>query len=171
MDRTRVDTLTCSLSTGGSRRRALAAVFTGVITSLFARENADAHNPLKTCKKKSGKQKKACVKKAKKHNAAHATEGTDPCTGQANDTACNGDGRCLHGVCNPKPTCLPFGTACSAAGPDPSCCSGSSINAFNFLGCEQSSSGEPCHDNDLQPTPAGPHTECRSGTCVGYRCQ
>jgi hypothetical protein len=44
----------------------------GPLAPWLAREEADAHNALTACKKKSGKKK--CIKKAKKHNAQHASE-------------------------------------------------------------------------------------------------
>ena len=71
MDADRFDTLTRSLTTVGSRRRALALTLGGALAPLLGRGETDAHNVLKKCKKKSGKQKKMCLKKAKKHNATH----------------------------------------------------------------------------------------------------
>jgi hypothetical protein len=70
MDSNRFD----ALSVSGSRRCALALALSAALAPLFAWEDAAAHNPLKSCKKKSGKQKKACLKKAKAHNAQHAAE-------------------------------------------------------------------------------------------------
>jgi hypothetical protein len=80
------------------------------------------------------------------------------------DEPCNGDGRCLTGVCRPRPACLPNGTTFSQAS-DSRCCS-------QNVSC------------DLGPTevvctcmPASPRDDCLSdsdcavGTCVGYRCR
>src|SRR5688572_27596369 len=60
MDADRFDTLSRSLSTTPSRRgalRVLAGSLLGGLITLGA-EDGDAHDPLKKCKKKSGKQKK-----------------------------------------------------------------------------------------------------------------
>ena len=76
MDGTRFDALTCSLTVAGSRRRALVATLGGAL-SLLGWQRVDdtaAHSTLKTCKKKSGKARKSCLKKAKAHNAQHASE-------------------------------------------------------------------------------------------------
>jgi hypothetical protein len=71
-----VDTLACFLA-GTPRRRGarrhLAGAALGGVVGWLADGAADAHNALQACKKKSGKAKKKCIKKAKKHNATHAT--------------------------------------------------------------------------------------------------
>jgi hypothetical protein len=75
MDADRFDTLTRTLTLARSRRHALGGLLFGSLGHLGSRaEETAAHNPLKKCKKKSGKQKKKCLKKAKAHNAAHAAE-------------------------------------------------------------------------------------------------
>jgi hypothetical protein len=72
MDSARFDSLTRTLIAAGSRRQALAALVGSLgLLGWHGTENAAAHNPLKTCKKKSGQQKKKCLKKAKQHNATH----------------------------------------------------------------------------------------------------
>jgi hypothetical protein len=71
MDADRFDALSRSLIAAGSRRHTLALALSGALASLLARDDAAAHDPLKTCTKKSGKQKKKCIKKAKQHNATH----------------------------------------------------------------------------------------------------
>jgi hypothetical protein len=79
MDNARFDTLTRSLTNAHSRRGALGGLLAGALTLLGERsEEAQAHNPLKACKKKSGDAKRKCIKKAKKHNAQHAAEATVP---------------------------------------------------------------------------------------------
>jgi hypothetical protein len=71
MDQNRFDTLTRSLTTGW-RRRAVISALGATLAPLLGGADADAHNPFKACKKKSGQQKKACLKRAKAHNAQHA---------------------------------------------------------------------------------------------------
>ena len=77
MDATRFDTLVRSLSAVGSRRRAVALALGAAIglRGLLDRETVEAHNALTACKKKSGKARRKCLKKAKKHNASHTTDG------------------------------------------------------------------------------------------------
>jgi hypothetical protein len=72
MDPERFDTLARSLTAIGSRRRALALALSSALAHLLTRGDATAHDTLKKCKKKSGKQKKKCIKKAKNHNAQDA---------------------------------------------------------------------------------------------------
>ena len=74
MDADRFDALSRSLTTAGSRRHALTAALGVAVAPLFGGADADAHDLSKKCKKKSGDAKKKCVKKAKKHNAQHASE-------------------------------------------------------------------------------------------------
>ena len=66
MDADRFDALTRTLTILGSRRHALGALLAGVPGLLgllhgFEPEAAIAHNPLKKCKKKSGKAKKKYI--------------------------------------------------------------------------------------------------------------
>jgi hypothetical protein len=74
MDDSRFDALARSLTEGRSRRVALGGLLIGTLGLLGVQwEAAEAHNPLKACKKKSGDAKKKCVKKVKKHNATHTS--------------------------------------------------------------------------------------------------
>jgi len=77
MDADHFDALSRSLSTVGSRRRALGGVFLGALGLLGRPEAGDviAHDLKATCKKKSGAARKKCLKKAKKHRAGHAATG------------------------------------------------------------------------------------------------
>ena len=163
------DILTRSLFVAGSRRQACALALGGALAPLLIGENAAAHNALKSCKRKSGKQKKQCLKKAKKHNAAHANEAPPPpCQGQPDNTPCNGDGRCLTGVCNPKPTCFDKARSCSPMN-ESACCSETCPPEppINVVGeCSHSEAGKPCYTD----------ASCNFGdtgflTCVGYRCR
>jgi hypothetical protein len=80
MDPHRFDGLLRLLAATPSRRGTLrllaGSVFGGLFT--FGAGDIDAHDALKTCKKKSGKQKKKCLKKAKKHNATHVVQTSPP---------------------------------------------------------------------------------------------
>ena len=105
MDAARFDALARSLTSAGSRRRALALALGGVLAPLLPRKDAEAHNALLKCKKLKGDRKKKCVKKAKKHNAAHASETPPPgptCSdgvknGSESDVDCGGScQRCLN---------------------------------------------------------------------------
>ena len=96
MDGSHFDRLTRSLPLASSRRRAVAGLFLGSLglRSWRNAKDADAHDLLTACKKKSGKQKKKCLKKAKAHNAQHAAEPpAPPCIGRCALTKpCGPDG-------------------------------------------------------------------------------
>jgi hypothetical protein len=158
MDGSAFDTLTRSLSTAGSRRRAVGGLLTGVFGVLGWRgqDDAAAHDLKATCKKKSGEAKKKCLKKAKKHAAQHANEpcpqGQRPCRGAClsvliccDETDCAGGRTCQDGTC-----------ACPAT--KPHICPGSQV-------CR-----ECCALNDCQPKAAGfDGLACQSGQCVCTR--
>jgi hypothetical protein len=91
MDGDRFDALARALTAAGSRRRALALGVGGTLAALLGFEQSDAHDPRKSCKKKLGKQKQKCLKRAKKHNATHK----NPCqdgvkNGSESDVDCGG---------------------------------------------------------------------------------
>ena len=113
MDQNRFDTLTRSLTTTGSCRRALIAVLSGALAPLVAREDTGAHNPLLTCKKLKGEKKKKCLKRAKRHNTQHAREAPPP------------GPTCTDGVQNGSETGVDCGGAC------PRCASGQGCTARN----------------------------------------
>src|SRR5687768_17043077 len=92
MDADRFDTLLHALSQTPSRRAAVrmlvGSILGGSVT--LGHDDAGAHDALKKCKKKSGKQKKKCLKKAKDHNATHAVC-TPNCAGKTcGDNGCGG---------------------------------------------------------------------------------
>ena len=107
MDDQHFDSLARALATPGSRRRAVALALGSALARLLAWEDADAHNALVACKKKSGKQKKKCLQKAKQHNAQHALEAAPPPAGMGCPTqcvdqgpaSCGMTGTCANGVC------------------------------------------------------------------------
>jgi hypothetical protein len=105
MDSARFDSLTRTLTAAGSRRQALATLAGSLgLLGWHGRDDAAAHNALKKCKKKSGKQKKACIKKAKAHNATHtvaapAPSGTSGCTPNCSGGRNCGSNGCSGGSC------------------------------------------------------------------------
>jgi hypothetical protein len=171
MDADRFDTLLRLLSETPTRRGALGLLTgsalgggLGALLGLSSPENAAAHNPLKKCKKINDKGKrKACVKKAKEHNAAHNASnttlppvgcpaGTSPCgAGGAcilTDLCCKEDAdcpeatfgpmECLDGVCD----CPRGGRPCPLGGGGWYCC--------------DASNGETCCNDD----------SCCTATCT-----
>src|SRR5687767_10268917 len=105
MDDSRFDTLTRSLGTAGSRRRALGGLLAGTLGILgwHGGDESAAHDLKKKCKKKSGEAKKKCIKKAKKHAAEHAALTCTPnCVGkQCGDNGCG----VACGTCTGGRTC------------------------------------------------------------------
>ena len=131
MDDVRFDALTRSV-TSGWRRRAVIAAIGATLAPLLGGADADAHNPLKACKKKSGKQKKACIKKAKAHNAQHAAALLPPPPPPSCSELCNSacrycytrvDGSHLCGNGQGSPCSLPCrsDTDCIDTGGHPYC--------------------------------------------------
>jgi hypothetical protein len=178
MDETRFDALTRSLSTPGSRRRAVGGILTAVVGLLRGLElyEGTAHDPRKRCKKLKGEKKRKCLKQAKAHNATHTTAsscGPCPLIGQV----CNAAGQCAcpadkpevcRGACaascttgvtvrNPENCrcCIPSGDA--SGGSRENCCS------------ENQSSGI-CLGH-LRPAPCSIHEQCNSHNCVYGTCE
>ena len=153
MDGSAFDRLTRSLTLAGSRRRALGGLLLGSLGLLGGRgaDHADAHNALLACKKKSGKAKKKCVKKAKAHNAQHAAETPPPPAGcPAGLVSCSGQCRLPHGVaCNSHAEC------CSNY-----CFAGTGTFPW---GCSPSCMGKSC----TQDADCCVNVACVAGTCGG----
>ncbi len=111
MDASQFDLLTRSLTAAGTRRRALGGLVLGSLSLLgwAGAEDVSAHDALPACKKKSGKKKKRCLKKARAHNAQHATDTPppdtfvppppDPCAGKGEGDSCGTDRACCSGTC------------------------------------------------------------------------
>jgi hypothetical protein len=145
MDADRFDTLARSLITARSRRGASAAVLGGALglLSWHLGEDAQAHNALLACKKKSGKAKKACLKKAKAHNAQHVAETPLP-PPPVCSPACGLCQQCVNGTCDTAPNFTPCGRC-------KDCFAGA---------CEPVPDGRRC----------GTCLECKAGTCVNQAC-
>jgi hypothetical protein len=157
MDIDRFDALARSLTTGWHRRRLLAALG-AALAPLVGGTGAEAHDPLQKCKKKSGKQKKTCVKKAKAHNAQHASTLSPPPTGCPAGTRTCADGRCVQaGGCCTDPECGP-----GTCGSDGTCDCGlpSATNPYRVCPATPGRCSICCDD-----TECATGTTCRNGAC------
>ena len=118
------------------------------------------------CKKKHGKKK--CKKGTCQPRPDGIGCGSTPCqacqggvcVNTANDTLCQGTGRCLNGICNPQPVCAPYGAGCSTADPGTCCSDACIVTGMMVAACSFGAPGQECI--------AG--TDCASGSCVGFRC-
>jgi hypothetical protein len=77
MDADRFDAIARALTTGLHRRTLVAALGT-TLAPLLGAPDATAHELAAKCKKLKGDKKKNCLKKAKKHKAQHASQGSPP---------------------------------------------------------------------------------------------
>jgi hypothetical protein len=166
MDGSQFDTLLRSLTTARSRRGAVVGLLGGAL-GLLGLTDSEAKRKKKHHKKKGQGSPPpsppasppppcpaGCAACQECQNGA--------CVTKANDSTCNGDGRCLNGTCNPRPTCLANEATCTEGGTP--CCSGNcedpaGANVFFCLGV--ASAGAICQEN----------VHCLSNACVGYRCQ
>jgi hypothetical protein len=156
LSRRLADGQTRSLRTAGSRRPVLVGLVAGAIGLMDWRgaEEAGAHDTLTKCKKiKNKAKKKACVKKAKKHNATHTTlipsspPPPPPCGG-----TCAGD----TPQCCPATTQDPSGV-CAGVGAD--CCSSTEGGGW----CEDYPD-EP----DYVPKCCPPTEQFQNGLCADF---
>lgn len=119
--------------------------------------------------KRHHKNKHTNKNKPKKTCAPCTTLVSGLCQGsQPNDTACEGDGRCLDGVCKPRPTCGRPGPVCINP-----CCGGcidapDGMGGIIELGCSCSPVGSPCYETS---DCCQPPQESAPRSCVGYVCQ
>ncbi len=77
MDPGTFDTLARSLASTSRRtilRRLASTAVGGLLVPVLGEAATDAHNLSATCKKKSGKARKKCLRKARKHATTHVTE-------------------------------------------------------------------------------------------------
>jgi hypothetical protein len=80
------------------------------------------------------------------------------CLNKPNDSACNGDGKCLEGVCNPRPNCISANVGGCAS--NPNCCSDDCEEPPQGGICLAGANGKPCRVNG----------DCDSNSCIGYVC-
>jgi hypothetical protein len=159
MDGSTFDALTRSLGTAGSRRRALAGLLGGALGLRGWREGKDiqAHDLSKKCKKKSGKQKKKCLKKAKQHSASHGSPCTSP-GGICENNACK---MCQERTCVNNDGYGCENNACKV-------CQGGACVNNNGIGCEfnpcKVCQGGRCV-NVVDNTPCNNTGKCLSGSC------
>ncbi len=149
MDTDRFDKLARALTATPSRRGVGRAFVGFTLAAVLARSTYGAG---------AGAKKKKC--------GPCQTRKKGKCTGHKPDDArCRGDGKCLAGTCNPRPTCPSFGAPCTGAAQATDCCS--SLCRLFFLGsetgtCTFGEQGAACVST----------TDCHPRfSCVGYRCQ
>jgi hypothetical protein len=152
MGGTRFDSLTRSLSNTPSRRhvtRSLGGVAVGALGGLGI-AGAGAGKKGKRKKKNKGGQCPECPPALS-------------CTGQTDDIPCNGTGKCLAGVCNPRPTCNSGTCGPPSNTGDTGCCGGYCLGTGPTQPgvCRPGEVGHQCSSN------AG----CAQHNCAGYRCQ
>jgi hypothetical protein len=152
------DALVRSLAAGHSRRR-LTRILGGLAVvgpSIFVGWQATAAKPKKRRKKR--RRRRAPVPPPQ-GSSPPLDPSPDPCAGRQDDDQCDGDGRCLNGVCNPPPDCRSIGQC----GVDPfeiPCCSVDCVLLGSDFFCGSVLAGFPCQVN----------LGCKSGPCIGYRC-
>jgi hypothetical protein len=140
MEGSRFDALTRELAPSGSRRRALAALFSGALGLVGARFHDAA---AKNCKKiKNKKKRKACLAKARgcTPNCDRKICGDDGCGGDCG--SCGSCADCVNGVCTPRAN----GTACGGS-------------------CKECQAGRCINKSDGTSCPEGENGRCRTGVC------
>lgn len=150
-----------------SRRTLLNGVIgSGVATllGLAGAEETTAHNALPACRRIKNKQRRAaCLRRARRHNASHATPPPPGCTPRCAGRECGGDGcggscgscggnaDCVNGTCRVicTPSCA--GKNCGSNGCGGSCgtCNGGRV-------CSNPANGGTC--------------QCLAATCAGTCC-
>jgi hypothetical protein len=174
MDAAHFDALAKSLSVARSRRGALAASLGGAL-GLAGLTQTDARNkkPCPPCKKrKKGKCKgrlpdgTGCAGGACLSGVCVAGKPpSSECLGKPDNTRCEDRfdqrGRCLAGVCNPKPYCASGNVIVTDPPGCSVCCSGRCQLLGNDPVCAPSVRGETCDES----------SQCADGlACIGYRC-
>ena len=160
MDHRQFDNLARSVATltRTSSRRAVArklATFSlaAALGSRIRLEEAEAHNALTACKKKSGKQKRKCIKKAKAHNATHRV----PPPILIVDPPPPEDKSCTNGA-------TACGGACVDTKNDPNHCGGCGQRCLEQAPATCGTTGQ-CVAGSCQRYEAG--TICRNASCTG----
>lgn len=178
MDIHQFDAIAIALGSPTIRRRAVGVLLGGALSALgLAGTDAARSGTCKPscnacstcqkgkCKKKHGKKK--CKKGTCQPRPDGIGCGSTPCQAcqggvcvtTANDTLCQGTGRCLNGICNPQPVCAPYGAGCSTVDPG-TCCSDVCIPQMMVAACSFGAPDQECISG----------TDCASGSCVGFRC-
>jgi hypothetical protein len=183
VDARHFDHLVTALTEVGSRRGVLRLVaslpLVGALVGLWNDEEADAHGRRKrrVRRHRHGKGRRRRNRRDKRRKKQRCRPEACPqpespcqeaiCQGNVcavsqkpNNTSCNGDGRCLDGVCNAPPDCMSAGTAGCNTSSTP-CCSDVCDSGQPSGRCEPGEAGKPC----LQDS------DCVSNSCVGYVCQ
>jgi hypothetical protein len=156
MDADRFDRLSHLFAATGSRRAILWLGATALLEATTRGANArtrclECERPTKRGRCRPTPDGTTC-----RDNPCFACVG-GRCRERAADSPCAGSGRCLNGVCNQPPTCLPPGFRCPS-----DCCSGVCVIELGETtgSCGKGGTGTPCFAPD----------DCQSGSCVGYRC-
>jgi hypothetical protein len=138
MDGERFDRLTRTMAEGlASRRAVVGALIGGAVALVGGGRPGGVEAGCGSCRRRT---RGRCVKRR-------------------NDAACEGDGRCFNGRCNPRPTCAPTGTPCGSQ--FEGCCAGT-VGCLFGTGCIETGPGQPCYGDG----------ECVSNLrCVGYVCR
>ena len=176
MDGDQFDTLARKLS---SRRILLSGIGSGwaAFLGLTGSTEVAAHNALLACRRiKNRSRRAACLRRARRHNASHATPpppgctpscagrncGSDGCSGTCG--SCGGGSTCVSGTCRTDCTPSCAGRECGGDGCGGSCgsCSGNAdcLNGTCRTTCTPSCAGKNCGSN-------GCGGSC--GTCSGGR--
>jgi hypothetical protein len=180
MDANRLDDAVRLLAARASRRGLIGGLAAGLLAALpFPLLSAEVAAKKKGKRKKKKKNEASCppCQSRQQGKCLPSPWGTPcednpckecqngTCANKPNDSACQGAGRCLNGVCNPPPTCTPAFQPCYVSLP-PLCCGdnlacwssvqGTTPTCRGYFGGE----GSPCHTG----------IDCRSQECIGYRC-
>jgi hypothetical protein len=174
MDGFHFDMLTRSLTTAGSRRRALTGLFIGTLALVGARAEETA---ARNCKKiKNKRKRKKCRAKGKRcaPRCAGKECGDDGCGGVCG-VACTGDAVCQEGSCFPRSTCSaditsyctpPFGASCGA-GATCFCARSAEGNVLCLLDEDEACLGSASLCETSAACPPGEACVDFSGCCVG----
>jgi hypothetical protein len=183
------DHVVSALTEPGSRRKLLRLMaglpLAGAFIALWDNEMTDAHGRRKrrVRRHRHGKGRRRRDRQRTKRNRRRTERRSPDCTPGAcpppanpcqeaacqdntctvrsrpDNTACNGDGRCLNGVCNQPPICEPAGTT-GCITKSPPCCGECNTQVPSGM-CEPGEAGRPCLED----------SDCTSNSCVGYVCQ
>lgn len=156
MESERFGAVTRAALAGASRRTMLTALGTALFGGLTAAAPEVGLAARKSCKPGCGPCftcKPGKCKRKRKRGQKTCKRGV--CLLQPDDTACDGAGLCLNGVCNADPECPLIG--CQA---DSDCCSGSCMLLLSANVCAPGPTGARCSQD----------ANCASESCVGFRC-